>query len=138
MTPEPHDEAGPRPARPAGYLAGRWFSLKAAAAGLRYTFRTQPNARIELVALALVGALGWWLGITRVEWAVIGLISAVILALEAVNTALEALVDLISPQYHFQAKRAKDAAAGAMLLAVFGSLWVALFLLGPRLWERLF
>jgi len=105
---------------------------------VRYAFRTQPNARIELVALVLVGALGWRLGISRVEWAVIGLISAVILALEAVNTALEALVDLASPQYHPLAKHAKDAAAGALLLAVLGSMWVALFVLGPRLWERLF
>ena len=138
MTPEPRHEARSRPATPGGFLAGRWFSLKAAAAGVRYTFRTQPNARIELVALVLVGALGWRLGISRVEWAVIGLISAVILALEAVNTALEALVDLASPQYHPLAKHAKDAAAGALLLAVLGSMWVALFVLGPRLWERLF
>ncbi len=138
MTPESREEARPRPVPPDGYLAGRWFSLKAAAAGVRYTFRTQPNARIELVALALVGALGWRLGISRVEWAIIGLISAVILALEAVNTALEALVDLVSPQYHPLAKHAKDAAAGALLLAVLGSVWVALFVLGPRLWERLF
>ena len=50
MTPEPHDEAGPRPARPAGYLAGRWFSLKAAAAGLRYTFH--PTQRPHRVGCA--------------------------------------------------------------------------------------
>ncbi len=128
----------PRPMPPDGFWAGRWFSLQAALAGVRYTLHTQPNARIELAALALVMGVGWWLGISRQEWALIGLATAIILALEAVNTAIEALVDLVSPAYHDQAKLAKDAAAGAMVLAVLGSIWVALFILAPRLWQRFF
>jgi len=138
MTPKPPPAGVPRPVPPPGYLARRWFSLKAALAGVRHTFTTQPNAVIELAALAIVCLAGWWLEITRLEWAVIGLVIAVILALEAVNTAIEAVVDLVSPRYHPLAQIAKDTAAGAMVLAVLGSIWVALFLLGPPLWERLF
>jgi diacylglycerol kinase len=121
-----------------GFLAARWFSLRAAVAGVLYTLRTQPNAWIELAAAGVVVALGWWLEISRLEWAVAGLTIAVILALEAMNTAVEAVVDLVSPQAHPLAKTAKDAAAGAMVLAVLGSLWVAGFIFGPRLWALLF
>jgi diacylglycerol kinase len=130
-------EAAPRPQPPDGYWRGRWFSLRAALSGASYTIRSQPNARIELLAIPIVAASGWWLGISRVEWAILGLLISLILALEAVNTAVEATVDLSSPGYHPLAKRAKDAAAGAMVFAVLGSLWVAAWIFVPRLWERL-
>ena len=132
------DPAQPRPAPPAGYLPGRWFSFKAALSGAAHTLRTQPNTRIELLAIPVVALAGWWLEITRIEWAVLGLTIAGIFALEAVNTAVEAAIDLVCPDYHPLARIAKDAAAGAMVFAVLGSLWVALLIFGPRLWERLF
>ena len=56
-----------------------------------------------------------------------------ILALEAVNTAVEAVVDLVSPEFHPLAKIAKDAAAGAMIFGVLGSLCIALGIFGPRI-----
>ncbi len=118
---------------PDGYLPGRWVSFKAALSGVAYTLRTQPNARIELLAIPVVVAAGLWLHIRPVEWAVLGLTSALILALEAVNTAVEAVVDLVSPDLHPLAKHAKDAAAGAMVFAVVGSLIVAAFIFGPLL-----
>jgi diacylglycerol kinase (ATP) len=107
-------------------------------AGAAHTLRSQPNTRIELLAAVVVALAGWRLEITRVEWAVLGLTIAAVFALEAVNTAVEAVVDLVSPGYHPLAKTAKDAAAGAMVFVVLGSLWVALLILGPHLWERLF
>jgi diacylglycerol kinase len=127
-----------RPQPPDGYWSGRWFSLRAALTGVAYTIRTQPNARIELLVIPVVALAGWWLQINPAEWAVLGLTVAVILALEAVNTAVEAVVDLVSPDYHPLARRAKDAAAGAMVFAVVGSLWVAAWVFGPRLWELVF
>ncbi|MCA9870708.1 MAG: diacylglycerol kinase family protein, partial [Anaerolineae bacterium] len=64
----------------------------------------------------------------------LGLTVCTILALEAVNSAIEAVVDLVSPDYHELARTAKDAAAGAMVFAVIGSLLVAVAIFGPRLW----
>jgi diacylglycerol kinase len=142
MTTEPESTQtpvlDPLPETPAGYLPGRWFSFKAALSGAVFTLRTQPNARIELLAIPVVTLAGWWLEISRIESIILGLTIAGIFALEAVNTAVEAVVDLVSPGYHPLAKRAKDAAAGAMLFAALGSLWVALLIFGPRIWERLF
>lgn len=119
------------------FLIGRWFSLSAAFAGLVYTVRTQPNAWIELVAIGVVSLAGWWFRISTVEWAVLGFTSAMILALEAINTAIETVVDLVSPQFHPLARLAKDTAAGALLIAVMGSVVVALCIFGPRIWQLL-
>ncbi|MFN8494810.1 MAG: diacylglycerol kinase family protein [Caldilineaceae bacterium] len=124
--------------RDRGFWAGRWFSFKAALAGAWHTVRTQPNAWIELAALAVIGVTGWWFAIQPLEWALLGLTVFLVLALEAVNTAIEATIDLVSPHYHPLAKIAKDAAAGAMVFAVLGSLWVALAIFGPRLWQLFF
>ncbi len=99
-----------------------------------YTLRTQRNTWIELAAAAVVLVAGVWLGIEPVEWAILGLTVFIILALEAVNSAIEAVVDLVSPNYHELARIAKDAAAGAMLFAVIGALIVAAAIFGPRLW----
>lgn len=120
--------------RDRSFLAGRWFSFSAAAAGAVHTLRTQPNAWIELTAVLVVTAAGAWVGLARLEWVVLVLIFTLILALEAVNTAVEAVVDLVSPDYHPLAKIAKDAAAGALLLAVVGSIVIAGVIFGPRLW----
>ena len=120
------------------FLASRWFSLKAALAGVRHTLLTQPNAWIEVTAVAGVTLIAWWIGITAIEWALLALTFSLVLALEAVNTAVEATIDLVAPHYHPLAKIAKDAAAGALVFAVLGSLGVATAILGPRLWQLLF
>ena len=112
----------------------RWHSFVCAVNGLVYTLRTQRNTWIELTATVVVIIAGIWLRIRPVEWALLALTVGMILALEAVNSAIEALVDLVSPEYHELARIAKDCAAGAMLFAVLGSLGVAISIFGPRLW----
>lgn len=96
-------------------------------------FRTQPNARFHLAASVAVVLSGFWLEISRLEWAALVLCIALVLALEAVNTALEYLTDLVSPEYHQLAGKAKDAAAGAVLLAAVGAAVVGGVVFLPRL-----
>ena len=120
------------------FWRGRQLSLLAALAGVAYTLRTQPNAWIEIAALSVVAIAGVWFGISWLEWALLGLTVAMILALEAVNTSIESIVDLVSPGYHPLAKIAKDTAAGALVIAVLGSIFVAACIFGPRLWELFF
>jgi len=116
-----------------GFWGGRWYSFRAAVTGALHTVRTQPNAWIELTAGGVVVAAGYLLQITAVEWAIVGLVLCLVLALEAVNTAVEAVVDLVTEEYHPLARIAKDAAAGALVFAVLGSLIVAAAVFGPRL-----
>lgn len=120
--------------RSLGFWAGRWFSFKAAINGTLHTIRTQPNARIELAALVVVMLAAAYFRVSPLEWAVLALTIFVVLALECVNTAIEAVVDLVSPTYHPLAGVAKDAAAGAMVFAVIASLCVAAAIFGWRIW----
>lgn len=124
--------------RDKGFWRGRWFSFRAALSGALHTLRNEPNAWIELAAIGVIGVAGWWFRVSMVEWAILGLTGFLVLALEAINTAVEAVVDLVSPAYHPLAKIAKDAAAGALIFGVLGSLCVAIAIFGPRIWALLF
>lgn len=137
-SPDPQATLAALTGRDQSFLASRWFSFKAALAGARYTLLTQPNAWIELTAIVVVTMAGWLLRLAALEWALLALVFGLVLALEAVNTAVEATVDLVSPHYHPLAKIAKDAAAGALVFAVLGSIGVAAAIFGPRLWQLLF
>lgn len=109
----------------------RWVrSAGYAWAGIVHSYRAQANFRIEVWAGAL--ALGLALGL-RVPPAPVLLACALVLGLELLNTALEAVVDLASPEWQPLAKVAKDAAAGAVLVASLGALLVGVVELGPPL-----
>lgn len=113
-----------------GGLHAWWTAARFAFAGLAFAWRTQRNFRIEggCALLAVGVAL-----LLRAPLSPILLACALVLSLELVNTALEALVDLVSPQFHPLAKVAKDAAAGAVLLAALFALLVGAVELLPRL-----
>ncbi|MDB5289953.1 MAG: diacylglycerol kinase [Phycisphaerales bacterium] len=106
-------------------------------AGVWYLLRTQRNARIELAIGAAACAVGGWVEIGRVEWAVIVFTIALVLILEGLNTAVECAIDLASPDIHPLAKAAKDLAAGMVLIASIASVAVGLLILGPPLWHKL-
>ncbi len=114
-------------------LRERWQSLVCAARGLGSVFASQVNARIHAAAsIAAIGA-GWWLRIAAAEWALVVAAIAMVWAAEALNTAIEHMVDLISPDAHPLAGKAKDAAAGAVLAASIGAALIGAFVFGPRL-----
>jgi diacylglycerol kinase len=116
-----------------GLLRSFYFAF----AGLWFLLSTQRNARIHIGVAALACALGAWLRISRVEWAIIICAIAGVLILEGLNTAIEAAVDLASPDIHPLAKHAKDLSAGMVLIAAIGSALIGLIILGPPLWARL-
>jgi diacylglycerol kinase len=108
-----------------------------ALAGVGHVLRSQPNARIHSAATLGVLALGWWLGVGRLEWAVLGMAIGMGWACECFNTAGEAVVDLASPDLHPLARIGKDAAAGGVLAAAGAAALAGLLILGPPLWARL-
>ena len=117
---------------PSSYLNGRLRSFGHAFRGLKVLLQTQHNARIHAVATFLVVAAGALFGISPVEWALVALAVAGVWAAEALNTAIEFLVDLASPELHPLAAKAKDVAAGAVLVAAIGSLVVGVLVFGPH------
>src|ERR687896_49483 len=97
-------------------------------AGLWFLLRTQRNAQIHVIIGAIACGLGAWLRISRVEWAVLVFTIALVLILEGLNTAVEAAIDLASPDIHPLAKAAKDLAAGMVLIAATASVAVGLLI----------
>ena len=85
--------------------------------GIMYAARTQQNMRIHLLISLLVILASLFLRLDRYYVVALVIIIAVVLALELVNTAVEAVVDLLTVTHHPLAKTAKDAAAGAVLVA---------------------
>jgi diacylglycerol kinase len=100
--------------------------------GVCVLFRTQANSRIHACAAVAVVIAGFVFHISAGEWcAVVGAIGLVFSA-EAVNTAIEAVVDLASPEVHPLAERAKDVAAGAVLIAAIAAVMIGLLVFGPH------
>lgn len=113
-------------------------SFKYAWQGIYYALRTQRNFRIHTSATLLVIIAGILLRLPRVHIAVLGLTCGAVMALELINTALEAAVDLtVEQNYHELAKIAKDCAAGAVLIAAVIAVLVGGCLLIPPLFTVL-
>ena len=124
--------------RPGGFVSRRLASFRFAFQGVAQLFREEPNARIHLLALVLVVAFAWALGVPRVQWAILVLAIGLVLATEAVNSALEALCDHVAPERHPLVARCKDTAAAAVLIAAMAAATTGFLILGPPLWGALF
>jgi diacylglycerol kinase len=118
-------------------IVQRARSFGYALAGIAHVLRTQPNAWLHAAINAATVAMGLWLGIAADQWAVLVLAMMAVWVAEFVNTALEAVVDLVTDEDAPLAAVAKDVAAGGVLVAAIGAVAVGLLVLGPPLWERL-
>jgi diacylglycerol kinase (ATP) len=98
-----------------------WRSFAHAFDGVVYAARTQPNMRVHLLIAAVVLLATLLLRLERVYVIAIVVLISMVLSLELLNTAVEAIVDLLTVAHHPLAKTAKDAAAGAVLVAAIGS-----------------
>lgn len=108
-------------------------SLRHAARGIRESLRTERNLRLHVAAALATAVAGWYCALTRPEWCLLLLAMAVVFVAELLNTAVEHAVDLLSPSYSEAARRAKDAAAGAVLVAALFAAAVGCLLFGGRL-----
>ena len=113
-------------------------AFKCAWDGIAYAVRTQRNMKIHLVIAVVAVALGFAFGIDTASWAAVILCIAAVFAAECVNTAIESVVDLVSPGYHELARRAKDCAAGAVLIFAAVAVVVACVVFIPPAWALAF
>jgi diacylglycerol kinase len=104
-----------------------------AVSGITYTTKTQMNFRIHLAAILAVGLAGWYVKLSRAEWTCVVLAIGLVLVAELLNTAIELLVDLVSPEFNAQAGRVKDIAAGAVLVAAGISVMAGAIIFIPKL-----
>jgi diacylglycerol kinase (ATP) len=111
------------------FLRGFYFAFQ----GLSYAFRTQLNFKVEVFAAMIVLALSYYLELQVSEWLWVCLAITLVLLTELANTAIETLVDLISPEHNPRAGIIKDLAAAVVLLSALFALAVGLFVLLPRI-----
>ncbi len=107
------------------------ISLKHALEGLIYIVTSQPNFQIHLLATLLAVFLGFYLHISRTDWIVITFTICLVLVAETINTAVEAVVDLLTDTFHEKAKLAKDVAAGMVLLTAITSFVIGALIFLP-------
>ena len=96
--------------------------------GLWDTIRSERNAKIHVVAAISAIAAGVCLNLSRTEWAILTLTIGAVFAAELANSAVEHVVNLVSPEYHDLARRAKDAAAASVLVTAIAALVIGLLL----------
>jgi diacylglycerol kinase len=106
--------------------------FKYAFQGIWYAFRTQINMRVHLGLSVILIITALIFGISTLEWAILLAMMGLVFSLEILNTAIEATVNLITKEFDPLAKIAKDAAAGAVLMAAIFAVGVALFIFVPR------
>ncbi|NPA90732.1 MAG: diacylglycerol kinase family protein [Chloroflexi bacterium] len=114
-----------------------WQSVGFAWRGIVHTVRTQRNPRIHVMALVLVLLAGLVCGLTPQEWALVLLVSGFVLSAELFNSALEELADRVEPDFDPHIMRAKDAAAGGVLVAAITAVGVGLMVFGPHILRML-
>ena len=119
------------------FILARLRSIRHALRGWKFVLKTQKNAWIHSLAATMVFVLGFWLQLPTRDWAVLVLTIAMVFTAEFINTAIEAIVDLTTPQEHPLAKVGKDVGAGAVLVAAMAAVLIGLLVLGPPLWVKL-
>lgn len=114
------------------WLRRRLRSFVHAARGV-WHLRTEPNARVHLFATFAVLIAGVVSRLSVLEWALVVFAIALVLAAEALNTALEHLANAVKPDHHPLVGTAKDVAAGAVLITAVGAGIIGVLVLGPHL-----
>ena len=122
------DLYGHLPRGPAGVLrAARWSML-----GLRAAWLHESSFRLEVCLFAVLGPLGWWLGATPVEQVLLIGSCLLVMAMELMNSSMEAVIERFGPERHELAGRAKDLGSAAVFVLMVNVVLVWALLLLPR------
>jgi len=103
--------------------------------GICWVLQSEPNFRIHFAATVFVIGLGLFFPLSAGEWIALALVSAMVLMTEVMNTAIEYLADALHPGRHPEIGKAKDAAAGAVMIAALAAVVVGLVIFLPKLWN---
>jgi len=111
------------------FIRGFGYAFK----GIWYAAKTQLNFRVHLMCAVIAVLLGYALQISTAEWLWISLCIGMVLLTELINTAIELLVDLVSPEYNEKAGRVKDMCAAAVLVTAITALVIGLAIFVPKI-----
>lgn len=119
------------------YLKKRVFSFKCAFKGIATAFKEEAHMKIHVLALILVALAGWLFSISSMEWIACFFCFGIVISAELFNSAIEAIVDKVSPEHHPLAGKAKDIGAGAVLVVSMVSAVVGGIIFFPKVWNLL-
>lgn len=111
----------------------RMQSFRYAFHGIKLLVLHEHNAWIHCFAAICVIIAGLLFGLSRLEWIAIAIVIGMVIAAEAVNSSIEALADLVSPEYNEAIKRTKDLAAGAVLILAITAAVIGLLIFLPKI-----
>ncbi|MCE5209451.1 MAG: diacylglycerol kinase family protein [Chloroflexi bacterium] len=120
------------------FFRKRQKSFRYAFSGIAFVLKTQKNAWIHLFFTVLVITVGLLLKLSNIQWTALILCFGLVWLAEFINTAVEVVVDLVSPEFHPLARKCKDVAAGAVLIAAICSIIIGLLILAPALYQAIF
>jgi diacylglycerol kinase len=101
--------------------------------GILFALKTQPNFLIHLLAIIIVATSGFIFQLSIPEWSLVVLAIGLVLVSEMINTAIEELVNMLSPEYNKKAGLIKDVAAGAVLIAAIISIIIGVIIFLPKM-----
>ncbi len=114
------------------------LSFTYAIKGLKYAYRNEQNLAFDVGMSLLVVIAGFLFKVSISEWALLALTIGIVLSLELVNSSVEAVVDLVTEEYHPLAKVAKDTAAAAVFVSAVASVVVGLIIFLPKIIDLIF
>jgi diacylglycerol kinase len=109
----------------------RILSFKYAGEGIWGALKTEPNLKFHFFAAFLVYVLGIYFKISRIDWMILIIVIGVVLSLELTNTAIETVVNSFTEDIHPAAKKAKDVAAGAVLISAITAIAIGILVFWP-------
>ncbi len=115
-----------------------FHSFKYPVKGLRYAYRNEQNLVVDVGMAILVVIAGFIFKVSVTEWALLALTIGLVISCELINTAIEAVVDLVTEEYHPLAKVAKDTSAAAVFIFAIVAVIVGIIIFGPKLYAILF
>lgn len=119
------------------FLQKRFLSLKNAFLGWWYVIRTQKNAWFHAIATVATILMGFWLQLDVLRWSALIIVIAVVWTAEFLNTALEIVVDLASPDLHPLARVGKDVGAAGVLIAAVSAAIIGILIMGSPLIDKI-
>lgn len=118
-------------------LRKRFRSFGYAFCGIKTLLHDEHNSRIHLFAMVCVVIAGALLGLSSLEWCVVAICCGAVLMAEAMNSAIEAIADLVSPEFHPLIKKAKDVGAAGVLMMAIGAAVAGLIIFLPKILDRI-
>ena len=115
-------------------IQARLKSFVYAFEGVIFFIRFEAQATMHLIAIVAVLGAGYWFKICSMEWIAVVFAIGIVISAEMLNTAIEKLTDMVSPQINEQAKIVKDLAAGAVLIASLTAFIIGLIIFLPKIW----